>query len=94
VEFEWDAAKRIGNLRKHGVDFAVVEAFEWGTAQESEDRRTDYGERRWIVHGRIGDRLYVLVYTRRNGRIRVISLRTANRKEFDRYEATARATDT
>jgi uncharacterized DUF497 family protein len=28
VEFEWDEAKRIANLRKDGVDFAAVDAFE------------------------------------------------------------------
>jgi len=37
VEFEWDEAKRFGNLRKHGVDFARVEAFEWGTIVEVQD---------------------------------------------------------
>jgi hypothetical protein len=94
VEFEWDEAKRRSNLRKHGVDFASVAAFEWESAQESEGRRKNYGERRWIVRGRIGDRLYVLAYTRRDGRVRVISLRAANRRGFCKHEASARATDT
>jgi uncharacterized protein len=94
LEFEWDEAKQIGNLRKHGVDFAAAIEFEWASVQETEDRRKDYGERRWVALGRIGDRIYVLVYTRRTGRVRVISLRAANRKEFDGYEASARSTDT
>jgi hypothetical protein len=85
VEFEWDEAKRIANLRKHGVDFARVVAFEWDTARESEDRRRDYGERRWIAHGRIGPELHVLIYTRRHGRVRVISLREASRREKAGY---------
>jgi uncharacterized DUF497 family protein len=85
VEFEWDEAKRIVNLRKHGVDFARVEAFAWETARETEDRRNDYGERRWIAHGRIGLELHVLIYTRRLGRIRVISLREASRREKANY---------
>jgi uncharacterized protein len=85
VEFEWDDAKRFANLRKHGVDFARVVEFEWETAKESEDRRTDCGEHRWIAHGRIGNDLHVLIYTRRNGRVRVISLREASRREKASY---------
>jgi uncharacterized protein len=92
VEFEWDERKCRTNLRKHGVDFAAVAAFEWASVQETQDRRKDYGERRWVALGRIDQRVYVLVYTRRGGRIRVISLREANGKEFDRYEASARTT--
>jgi len=94
VEFEWDEAKRIGNLRKHGVDFVAITEFQWASVQETEDGRKDYGERRWVALGRIGDRIYVVVYTRRAGRVRVISLREANRKEFDGYEASTRSTDT
>jgi uncharacterized DUF497 family protein len=86
VEFEWDEAKQIGNLRKHGVDFAAVRQFDWAEVQESEDRRKNYGERRWVAYGRIGDRLHVLIYTRRGERVRVISLRRANNKETDEYE--------
>jgi uncharacterized DUF497 family protein len=36
--YEWDEAKRRGNLRKQGVDFAVVEGFLW--EYSSEDRVT------------------------------------------------------
>jgi uncharacterized protein len=44
VEFEWDEAKRIGNLRKHGVDFARVVTFDWNTMIEVPDLRRPYGE--------------------------------------------------
>ena len=91
MEFERDEAKRIANLRKHGVDFAAVDAFEWASVQESEDRRKDYGERRWVAVGRIGDGVHVLIYTRRGARMRVISLRRANGKEFRSYEASTQA---
>jgi uncharacterized protein len=76
------------------VDFIAIHEFQWASVQEIEDRRKDYGERRWVALGSIGDRVYVVVYTRRAGRVRVISLREANRKEFDGYEASARSTDT
>jgi uncharacterized DUF497 family protein len=93
VDYEWDETKRRSNLAKHGVDFAQVSAFEWGSVQEQEDRRKNYGERRWIGVGKIDDLAYVLIYTRRSGRVRVISLRKASQREFRRYEANAQTTD-
>jgi uncharacterized DUF497 family protein len=85
VEFEWDAS----NLRKHGVDFASIADLDWAHIRESEDRRKDYGECRWVAFGRIGDRVHVLIYTHRGRRIRVISLRRANDEETDAYEGEA-----
>ncbi len=89
MEFEWDEAKRFGNLRKHGVDFARVVAFEWDTIVEVQDQRRPYGETRWQALGMIGERLHMLIYTRRNGRIRVISLRKASDMEMADYEEQA-----
>lgn len=86
MEFEWDEGKRRANLAKHGVDFASAEIFEWASAQETEDGRKYYGERRWIALGMIGDRLHVLIYTRRVGRIRLISLRKPSDKEISKHE--------
>jgi uncharacterized DUF497 family protein len=86
VQFEWDEAKRFGNMRKHGVDFARVEAFEWGTIVEVQDQRRPYGETRWQALGMIDERLHMLIYARRNGRIRVISLRKASDMEIAAYE--------
>jgi uncharacterized protein len=54
VEHERDESKRSGNLAKHGVDFAAVVEFDWAAVQESEDRRKNHGERRWVAFGRIG----------------------------------------
>lgn len=30
--FEWDEKDRQANLKKHGIDFALIEAFDWSTA--------------------------------------------------------------
>src|SRR5260370_1190229 len=50
------------------------------------DLRLDYGERRMIAVGRSGLRLHVMVFTRRAGKVRIISLRKANDREIRRYE--------
>jgi uncharacterized protein len=93
VEFEWDEAKRIGNLRKHGVDFVHVSDFDWETAVRIEDDRRHYGEERWLALGKVGERLHTLVYTIRSGRTRVISLRRSKRQEVAVYEKASRPTD-
>jgi len=85
MEYEWDENKREANLEKHKVDFDAVLGFDWKTAQEIEDMRFDYGEQRLWAFGRIRDRLYVLTFTRREGAVRVISLRKANSREEKIY---------
>ena len=40
-----------------------------------------------MAYGYIGDRLHALAYVRRNTNIRVVSLRKANDREQDRYDA-------
>ena len=83
--FEWDEAKRRANLAKHGVDFDLAHAFEWGSAEIEPDRRRDYGENRWQALGEINGHVYMLIFTERHRAIRVISLRRANNKEKATY---------
>lgn len=52
------------------------------------DKRNDYGERRYCVLGSIEDRLHSVVFTPRQGKPRIISLRKANKREVKRYEKT------
>ena len=84
MTYEWDEAKRRSNLTKHGVDFADVARFDFARAvSEIEERE---GEARYIATGYIGNRLHSLVYVRRGGNIRVISLRVASRQERRAYD--------
>jgi uncharacterized protein len=84
--YTYDSAKAAANLAKHKVSFAEAERFDWGTALVAEDDRFDYGERRFIAIGLIDARAHVMVFTRRGTRVRLISLRKANRREVRRYE--------
>ena len=88
MHYEWDESKGTANLAKHGIDFIHAERFEWATAIEAMDNRFDYGEERWVALGFIGNRLHVLIYTRRKESIRLISLRRANSREREYYEKT------
>ena len=81
VRFEWDEAKRQINLAKHGLDFADSERIFDYDVWEIEDTREEYGEERLITFGLLSGRVVVLVHTPREGGLRVISLRRANRDE-------------
>ncbi|MBB3236049.1 BrnT family toxin [Phyllobacterium endophyticum] len=83
--FVWDEEKNRSNLLKHKVGFDIAEQFQFGTAVEWLDLRTDYGEERIRAIGLIATRLFVLVYTERGDVIRVISLRPALRKDVNEY---------
>jgi uncharacterized DUF497 family protein len=89
MEYEWDEEKAKANLAKHKVDFSDATEFNWETAIETYDDRSDYGEGRWIALGFIRDKLYVLVYTLRSDKIRLISLRKATKRERRFYEEKA-----
>ena len=63
MNYEWDESKRIANTVKHNVDFLDAERFDWSSAIETIDNRTDYKEERWIALGFIDNRLHVLIYS-------------------------------
>jgi uncharacterized DUF497 family protein len=81
----WDERKRGWYLQKHALDFRdAAELFEYpyllATAREVT------GERREIALGLVRGRCVALVFTRREGRIRCISMRRARDEEREAYE--------
>lgn len=86
MKYEWDENKRVANLAKHDVDYTDAEQFDWSSAFETIDDRSNYSEERWVALGFIGSRLHVLIYTVRGENIRLISLRKANERERKYYE--------
>ena len=86
MEYEWDEAKRLSNLKKHGVDFADALEFDWEGALVQLDNRFDYGEQRFLALGLFRDRIHSVAYTKRHGVTRIISFRKAEKREARRYE--------
>jgi uncharacterized DUF497 family protein len=86
-DLSFDPTKSARNATSRGLPFDIVAEFEWHSALIAEDLRRDYGERRFQALGWIEARLCALVFTPREGRIHVISLRKANRRETKRHEA-------
>ena len=81
--YEWDEAKNEANSEAGRLGFEAMDDFEWETALITPSDR--YGETRFAALGLVGDRLHFVVYTIRDDRTRIISLRPASRKERARY---------
>ncbi len=79
--WSWNEDKRQTNLAKHGVDFNLIDEFDWLSAVIRVDDRFDYGEVRLKAEGLIAGRLYAVVYTERGLVKRIINLRKANKRE-------------
>jgi uncharacterized DUF497 family protein len=82
VEFEWDAAKAERNLAKHGVRFtSAISVFLDPDCIEFDVTRDADSEVRRKTAGLIEGRLFTVVFTRRDDRVRIISARRSNTKE-------------
>ena len=82
----YDAEKNKRNVEKHGIALADALDLKWETLHATRDDRFAYGEERFIGYGMLKQRLHAIVYTQRGGKIRVISLRKANKRERKYYE--------
>jgi uncharacterized protein len=86
MDVEWDSAKAASNFAKHRVRFRyAARVFLDPRRLEVVDDRRDYGEERRVTLGVIEDRAYAVVFTTRDGRIRLISARKANLREQARH---------
>jgi uncharacterized DUF497 family protein len=87
MEYVWDRAKRLSNLKKHGIDF--VDAI--GVLEDEHaltKSQTDEGEYRYITLGvgvKPGVLLVVHVEEEEEGVVAIISARPADRKEKRQY---------
>jgi uncharacterized protein len=85
MNFEWDDAKRLSNIKKHGIDFIDSPTVFDGYTLTIEDDRYDYGERRFVTFGILDGRVVVVVHTENEASIRIISIRKATKNEEKAY---------
>jgi uncharacterized DUF497 family protein len=83
--FEWDAAKNIINIEKHGIDFNDAKMIFEGLTLTVEDNRFDYAERRYITFGLMFENVVSVVHTESVEKIRIISARKATKNEQKEY---------
>ncbi len=85
MKITFDPAKRERTLRERGLDFADAAEVFAGTVLVIEDRRADYGERRFQTVGFLAGRMVMIVWTPRAAGRHVISMRKCNEREQKAY---------
>ena len=85
MKFEWDSEKNKANRAKHGIDFEFAKEIFSGVWISKPDNRKDYGENRFIAIGVLEEFVLLAVYTMREQKIRIISIRRANTEEREIY---------
>ena len=84
--FEYDPDKNVENKRKHGIDFEEAQQL-WADARlvEVPARTTD--EPRWLLIGKIDEKHWSAIITRRGDNVRLISVRRSRDEEVEIYES-------
>jgi uncharacterized protein len=84
--FEYDSNKSAENRRKHSIDFDEAQEL-WADSGlvEIPARTTD--EPRWLLVGKIDQKYWSAVITRRGENIRLISVRRSRDEEVAIYES-------
>ncbi|MBI4208183.1 MAG: BrnT family toxin [Deltaproteobacteria bacterium] len=82
MEFEWNPAKSEANRIKHGIGFEEATAL-WDDAyfEVKEIARSKDGETRNATLGKMGDKIYVAIWTERGNKARLITVRRARKNE-------------
>jgi uncharacterized DUF497 family protein len=86
MEFEYDPEKSAENKRKHGVDFEEDQAL-WSDPALLEIPARVSDEPRWVVIGKMDEKHWSAVITRRGDNVRIISVRRSRGEELEIYES-------
>ena len=83
--FEYDPEKSAENKRKHGVDFEEAQEL-WSDPELLEIPARVTEEPRWVVIGKMTEKHWSAVITRRGDNVRIISVRRSRDEEIEIYE--------
>ena len=86
MRFEYDPEKSAENKRKHSVDFEEAQAL-WSDPALLEIPARLSDEPRWVIIGKIADKHWSAVITRRDDNVRIISVRRSREEEVKIYES-------
>lgn len=85
MEFENDERKSQANLAKHGIDFISAQA-QWEDPRRVEIPARTEDEPRWLVVASVEGKHWSAVFTHREGKVRIISVRRSREEEVKIYE--------
>ncbi len=81
----WDEAKRLGNIKKHKLDFVGCEAIVDGPVVAWDDDRDSHGKQRINLLGWLNGVVVHMTYTERSDEPHIISLRKTEKHEIRFY---------
>jgi uncharacterized DUF497 family protein len=84
--FEFDHEKSAVNKRKHGIDFIEAQDL-WNDDDLLEIPAKTEDEKRFMMVGKIKEKIWSAIITYRNNKIRIISCRRAREEERELYES-------
>jgi uncharacterized protein len=85
MAFDFDPRKSAMNLAKHGIDFVEAQRL-WADPYLMEVPARTQDEPRLMIIGRIDEKYWSAVISRRGERIRIISVRRSRAEEVAFYE--------
>lgn len=85
MKFEFDPEKSEANKAKHGIDFVEGQVL-WEDPDRLQLPARIQGEPRLMLIGRIAERHWSAIFTIRDDRTRIISIRRSRTKEVEQYE--------
>jgi hypothetical protein len=86
LQFEFDAEKSLINEQKHGIDFTKAQEL-WQDSDRIEIPARTEDEPRYLIIGKIEDRMWSAIITYRQDRVRIISCRCSRDSEIKFYES-------
>lgn len=84
MEFEFDEKKSRSNLEKHGIDFSQARSL-WLDPNRLEVTARSESELRFALIASYENLLWTAIFTRREQRIRIISVRRSRHEEEQGY---------
>jgi uncharacterized protein len=86
MAFEYDPNKSTENKRKHGIDFEDAQRL-WADPGVVEIPARTKDEARWLLIGKIDEKHWSAIITKRRENIRLISVRRSRDEEVALYES-------
>lgn len=83
--FEFDQNKSKTNKLKHGIDFEKAQML-WEDSERIIIPAKDVAETRYLLIGKIDEKHWSTIYTIRDNKIRIISVRRSRNEEKEIYE--------
>ncbi len=92
LEIQYNATKSKVNKQKHGIDFEEAKKI-WEETHLIVPAKNVRGENRWALLGTLKKKCYIVIFTKREDSIRMISCHRADKRWEKTYEKHVKKTN-